>query len=239
VFYFEGKPNEDMQVCVLHTYLPFIFIVGGCVDVCNTVVFLSLFVVPLYRLYTTNKDSFHCGRLHKKQMSSMLWFNIIGSVVCTLSSFIYLFTALWFGDSIYFRMGEQIDLFINSTAVFFMLATNRSYIFRICAHAKRDTFTDLEKPRQDDHEHNLLRQWLENEVKISKRRVSQYAHIFVVNGFDMDSIKHIDSVEVLKNVGISDEQYQKQILQQARMLHDYEMETFSMETQGDPEILSD
>eukprot|EP00485_Elphidium_margaritaceum_P000723 CAMPEP_0202686874 /NCGR_PEP_ID=MMETSP1385-20130828/2638_1 /ASSEMBLY_ACC=CAM_ASM_000861 /TAXON_ID=933848 /ORGANISM="Elphidium margaritaceum" /LENGTH=351 /DNA_ID=CAMNT_0049341543 /DNA_START=6 /DNA_END=1061 /DNA_ORIENTATION=+ len=127
---FEGAPNDKVTSCVMETYVSWLLLAGGIVDVFNTILFLFLFLYPLYKMHTMNATAFANNPAKKAAFISMMWFNVIGSSICTISSFIYLFVLpviygyLWFAG--------QIDMMVNSTAVFFMLATNRRYLRTFC-----------------------------------------------------------------------------------------------------------
>lgn len=127
---FEGAPNETVTSCVMEAYSVWILYIGGMVDVFNTFLFLFMFMYPLCKSFKINQSAFDNNPAKKKKFITMMQFNVILSTICTISSFLYLFILpsvhgyLWF-------LG-QIDMMINGTCVFFMMATNRRFVRKQC-----------------------------------------------------------------------------------------------------------
>ena len=122
---FKGAPNDRITSCINDVSSDWVLYIGGVVDVFNTILFLVLFIYPIYKSYQMNQESFD-NNSYTKQFQTMIRYNIILSTICSIASFIHLFLLASFPE--YLRLFEQVDMSINQIAVGFMLASNRHYI---------------------------------------------------------------------------------------------------------------
>ena len=127
---FKGAPNEKVTSCIMEAYSVWILYIGGMVDIFNTGFFLFLFMYPLCKTYKMNQAVFDNNLNKKRHFLTMMWFNVILSTICTISSFIYLIILPSVAGYLWFL--GQIDMVINGTSVFFMMASNRAYVRRQC-----------------------------------------------------------------------------------------------------------
>jgi len=146
MIFFEGAPDGKVTSCIISTYKPWLLTAAGFVDVFNTLLFLFLFIYPLQKAYAMNKEAFDNNAAKKRNFISMMWYNVVLSAICSISSYVYLFLIPVISG--YSRMGEQLDMMINSICVFLMLATNRSYVRALWNRSCRGRRVDGEDTRK-------------------------------------------------------------------------------------------
>ena len=130
LIFFRGKPldlhdgNRHVTSCIFDVWLPWLFQMGGIVDVINCLLFLFLFLYPMYNAYSTSIKSL--PSIKKRAFISAMKYNIVCSVICTITSFCVMFLMPYIPQHIW--LAGNIDMMVNSVCVFIMLASNRKYL---------------------------------------------------------------------------------------------------------------
>mmetsp|Transcript_21493 Transcript_21493/g.18944 ORF Transcript_21493/g.18944 Transcript_21493/m.18944 type:complete len:362 (+) Transcript_21493:49-1134(+) len=132
--FFRGIAPENISdgavtSCVMTTPIPWVLSVGAFTDIFNCLLFLYLFIHPLWKGYKATAAAFS-NQWKKKNFLNMMYLNIILSLFCTISSFIVMFVLPLIAQYIWFA--GNIDMMINGICVFFMMASNRRYISIKC-----------------------------------------------------------------------------------------------------------
>ncbi len=134
--FFRGIPPENIDdgavtSCIMTTPIPWVLQFGAIIDIFNCLLFLYLFLHPLWKGYKATAAAFS-NEWKKKNFLNMMYLNITLSLLCTISSFIVMFVLPLIAQYIWFA--GNIDMMINSIAVFFMMASNRRYVTIKCCY---------------------------------------------------------------------------------------------------------
>ena len=133
--------------CLFGQFYPWVFTFSAFIDVFNSILFLFLFMYPMYYVMKKQKSiDKQSPKLKPKTSSSdtivfneAIKFNVICSSICSVSSVSFLFV-MSFAEhgsiGYYLWLGGNLDIMINSISLFLMLGCNRRYIGFIFSSSK-------------------------------------------------------------------------------------------------------
>mmetsp|Transcript_38547 Transcript_38547/g.61590 ORF Transcript_38547/g.61590 Transcript_38547/m.61590 type:complete len:330 (-) Transcript_38547:170-1159(-) len=116
--------------CVISIAVEGIIEFCGALDVVNCVLLLYLFVKPI-RVTFRRRKSGSAPEEDLKQFRFMTRLNIVCSLICCISTFVVMFLIPIFTDFTW--LAGNLDMSINTMAVFFMMGSNRKYLSVKCA----------------------------------------------------------------------------------------------------------
>ena len=111
-------PIDEVTSCVLYEYQPYMVACNAVVDLFNSILFLCLFIYPIYQLSKENEEN-------TKDFGDTIKWNAICSSISTMSSITVTTLFLFLNNYVYLLGG--IDMMINSICSFSMLGCNRQY----------------------------------------------------------------------------------------------------------------
>eukprot|EP01084_Bolivina_argentea_P116130 206394_1 len=133
-----GDPFSDNSIptaCTFYDFAQWVMIFAATADAFNCVLFLWLFVYPLYIMVKTIQSIGPSTSETKNDTSEIiqtLKYNIIFSSICTISSVsLLVFASSAANDNSnghYIALGGGVDIMINAVSTFFMIGANRKYI---------------------------------------------------------------------------------------------------------------
>eukprot|EP01084_Bolivina_argentea_P266042 451121_1 len=142
--YVHNINDNNVSHCVFDKWVLWFPLFAACVDVLNSISSVVLFSYPLLRAMNDIKTVFRIGE-HKSTnnmvkklgfVKAMKW-NVFLTTIASFSSITALFMIAVVDQYIWlFCIGDPA---INATCVFFMIATNRTFIADICGQNRSNT----------------------------------------------------------------------------------------------------
>eukprot|EP01084_Bolivina_argentea_P130464 230304_1 len=112
------------------TYSPiWLGMLGISLELSNVIIFTGLFAFPLYRIHKTNETGDPTRKVH---LIKQLKWNIIFTLIATLSSLLFLSTIIFTAALPYWWLFVAIDNTSNSLACFFMMKPNVQWVTTKC-----------------------------------------------------------------------------------------------------------